>query len=388
MNYLLLGAGLQGRAAIYALHQLNPEATIIVGDLNTEAARAFVKKVAIPAPLFIQLDASDDTEIIGWMEKADVVIDMLPITFTEKMAELAVRAGTHLVNTFYPGRINDLHETAMEKGVALLPEMGMDPGIDLVMARKVIDMFDEVTELRSFGAGFPERDACDNPLNYKISWTWEGVLKSYNRPARFIKDGKHVSLSATEVFEPEHVKSWPIQGIGALEAIANGDAVHYSDVFGLSQDKLKTMVRYSMRWPGHAAFWRTMHQLGFFETESAALPVSPFDFLVKHLGPRLQYQQDERDLGILCVDAIGRKDGEIRRVTDTLIDRRDLATGLYAMNRMVGFSAALTARMIAEGDITARGVLSPARDVPISPFLGGLSKFGMTIQHHSETLSP
>jgi len=388
MTYLILGAGLQGRAAVYALRRLDPGATVIVGDLNTEPARTFVEKAAIPAPMFIQLNASDAAEVVKWMEKADVVVDMLPITFTEKMAELAVQTGTHLVNTFYTGDITRLDKSAREKGVTLLPEMGMDPGIDLVMARKVIDMFDEVTALRSFGAGFPERSACDNPLNYKISWTWEGVLKSYNRPARFIEDGKRVSLTPAGVFEPENVKSWSIQGLGTLEAIANGNAVRYIDIFGLPRSGLKTMVRYSMRWPGHAAFWRSMHQLGFFETESRTLPVSPFDFLVKHLGPRLQYKQDERDLGVLCVDAIGRKEGELRHVTDTLIDRRDLATGLFAMNRMVGFSAALTARMITAGDITARGVLSPARDVPVEPFLSGLSQFGMAVQHHSETLNP
>jgi len=381
MTYLILGAGMQGRAVIYALRRLDPEATVIVGDLNTEAARAFVDRVRLPAPMFVQLDASDSAEVVKWMQKADVVLDLLPIAFTETMAALAVETGTHLVNTFYPGSIAGLHEKARKAGVAILPEMGMDPGIDLVLAHRLLGEFDEVHEFYSYGAGVPEREACDNILNYKISWIWSGVLDSYIRPAYLIADGREVSLEPDEVFRPENLHAVTLPALGELEAIPNGNALAYVDILGLKRDSLRSMGRYSLRWPGHAAHVLTWHQLGFLEkTVNPALGISPFEFLVKHFEPRLQYREGERDLGIVVVKAAGVKDGKKVTITDRLIDRRDLETGLYAMNRMVGFSAAITARMIAEGAITARGVLSPARDVPVAPFLEALSGFGMEIE--------
>ena len=381
MTYLILGGGMQGRAAIYALRRLDPQAMIIVGDLNTEAARDFVEKAQIPAPMFIQVDATDSAEVFKWMQKADVVLDMLPITFTEKMAEIAVDAGTPLVNTFYPGRISDLHERALEKGVTILPEMGMDPGIDLVMAHRLLQEFEEVTEFFSYGAGIPEREACDNILNYKISWIWSGVLDSYIRPAHFIRDSQTVSLEPAEVFEPENLHPVFLPGLGEVEAIPNGNALAYIDILGLNREMLKTMGRYSLRWPGHAAHILAWHHLGFFEkTVNPGLGISPFTFLVKHFEPRLQYRDGERDLGIVVVKALGVRDGKKVTITDILIDRRDLETGLYAMNRMVGFTAAIAARMITDGTITARGVLSPARDVPVEPFFEALAEFGMKIQ--------
>ena len=381
MTYLILGAGMQGRAVIYGLRRLDPEATIIVGDLDTEAAQSFVERIGVPAPMFVQLDASDSTEVMKWMEKADVVLDLLPIAFTEKMAELAVAAGTHLVNTFYPGSIAELHEKARRQGVAILPEMGMDPGIDLVMARRLLGEFDEVTEFYSYGAGIPEREACDNILNYKISWIWSGVLDSYIRPAHMIADGREVSLEPEEVFQAENLHAVTLPGLGELEAIPNGNALAYVDVLGLDRGTLKSMGRYSLRWPGHAAHVLTWHRLGFLEKAvNPTLGISPFDFMVKHFEPRLQYKENERDLGIVVVKAVGIKDGKTVTITDVLIDRRDLDTGLYAMNRMVGFTAAIAARMIAEGDITARGILSPARDVPVGLFLEALAGFGMEIE--------
>lgn len=381
MTYLILGGGLQGRAAIYALRRLDPEATIIVGDLNTEAARAFVDRVGLPAPMFVQLDAADTSEVITWMGKANVVLDMLPIAFTESMAELAVAAGTHLVNTFYPGSIVSLHNQALEKGVTILPEMGMDPGIDLVMAHRLIEEFDEVTAFSSYGAGIPERAACDNILNYKISWIWSGVLDSYIRPAHLIAEGEEISLDPEAVFLPEHLHPVTLAELGELEAIPNGDALAYIDTLGLKRETLRTMGRYSLRWPGHAAHILAWHRLGFFEKAvNPDLGISPFTFLVKHFEPRLQYRDGERDLGIVAVKATGLKDGKTVTIMDTLIDRRDLKTGLYAMNRMVGFTAAIAGRMVSEGTISRRGVLSPARDVPVAPFLKELSGFGMEIE--------
>ncbi len=380
MTYLILGAGMQGRAAIYGLHRLNPDAKVIVGDLSTEPARKFLDRVQVPTPMFIQLDAADPQAVKHWMRQADVVLDMLPIAFTEKMAELAVEAGTHLVNTFYPGKIRDLHKKAMEQDITLLPEMGMDPGIDLVMSHRLLREFDKVTAFSSYGGGIPEKAACDNILNYKISWTWAGVLNSYIRPAHLIRDGKEVSLAPAEVFEPENLHAVGLPDLGEMEAIPNGSALNYVKPLGLKRGALREMGRYSLRWPGHAATILQWHRLGLLEKDvNPSLGIAPFDFMVKHFEPRLQYRQGERDLGIVSIKITGRKGGVPLTLTDTLVDRRDLETGLYAMNRMVGFSAAITATMIATGEIAKRGVLSPAQDVPVDAFFQALTNFGMEI---------
>ncbi len=51
----------------------------------------------------------------------------------------------------------------------------MDPGIDLVLLGEAVRSLDHVEEIISYGAGFPEPEATDNPLKYKVTWTFEGV---------------------------------------------------------------------------------------------------------------------------------------------------------------------------------------------------------------------
>ncbi|MBP1727613.1 MAG: hypothetical protein H6Q51_2911 [Deltaproteobacteria bacterium] len=67
---------------------------------------------------------------------------------------------------------------------------------------------------------------------------------------------------------------------------------------------------------------------------------------------------------ILRAQAWGVKAGKRRKVTYDLFDYRDLETGLFAMNRTVGFTASIAAQLVLAGKITAKGVLSPVRHVP------------------------
>ena len=71
---------------------------------------------------------------------------------------------------------------------------------------------------------------------------------------------------------------------------------------------------------------------------------------------------------------ITRRDGRPARAVHQVIDRRDLATGLTAMSRTVGFTAGIGAQMIVDGRIAGRGVLSPVRDVPYEPLVGELRR--------------
>jgi len=45
----------------------------------------------------------------------------------------------------------------------------MDSGIDLVLLGEVVRSLDNVEEIISCGAGFPELEAVDNPLKYKVT---------------------------------------------------------------------------------------------------------------------------------------------------------------------------------------------------------------------------
>ncbi len=263
----------------------------------------------------------------------------------------------------------------------------MDPGIDLILGKLAVDELDVVHGLRSYGAGLPEPAcAADNPIHYKITWTFEGVLKAYMRPARFLKDGKAAAIPGGQIFRPENGHILEVPGVGALDAYYNGDALHYVELFGLGPE-LREMGRFAMRWPGHNRFWDMMAALGFLDDTPLRLggtELSPRRFVVEHLTPRLQFRESERDMVVIRIEAWGFKNGRKLKVVYELIDYRDLATGLFAMNRTVGFTASIGAQMVLAGKIRKPGLLTPVRDVPHREVLAELEKRGMRITRRSE----
>ena len=214
--------------------------------------------------------------------------------FQPALARAAVNAGVHYASSSYTGALTELDAAARERGVALLPEMGMDPGIDLVLGRLAVDELDVVHGMRSYGAGLPE-PACagDNPIGYKITWTFEGVLKAYMRPARLLKDGREVAVPSGRIFRPENGHPFEVPGVGILEAYPNGDALHYIELFGLGPE-IREMGRYAMRWPGHNRFWDVDGRAGLPGRGAGAIgaiEISPRRFVLEHLTPRLQFRE-------------------------------------------------------------------------------------------------
>ncbi len=132
-----------------------------------------------------------------------------------------------------------------------------------------------------------------------------------------------------------------------------------------------------------------MVDLGLLEDNTVRIndtDISPRDFLAKWLTPRLQYKENQRDLVLLRVAAWGIKGGEKVKITYDLSDYRDFETGLFAMNRTVGFTSSIAAQMILEGKITTPGVLSPVKHVPAREFIEEIKKRGMKINYRIEKL--
>ena len=261
------------------------------------------------------------------------------------MAAAAVRHGVSVVNGAYTTAEEvRLSDTATASGVAILPEFGMDPGIDLVLLGEAVRSFDEVEEIITYGAGFPAPEARNNPLQYKVSWTFEGLLRSYYRAGRVIRDGKIVEFTETEMFRPEHLHRLQLEGLGTLEAFPNGDALSYGDLLGIEPETLKNLGRYVLRWPGHSAFWKTLVDLHFLDMEPLEVDgemVNRRHYLAALVEPQLQYQDDERDVVVVRIEVVGTKGGEKRRAVYQVIDFRDPETGFTAMSRTVGYTASI-----------------------------------------------
>ncbi len=390
MKVLLLGVGLQGKVALHDLVNSDTVSEIIAADKDINVLKQLVEHNQYSKVQCEFLDAHNQNHINQLMSlKPDIVIDLLPISFVERIAISAVKFGLNLINTLsVTPQIRALAGEAKHKGITVLPEFGLDPGIDLVLLGQAIKGLRDIEVINSYGAGIPILEAANNPLNYKVTWNLEGVLYTYFRKAKIINNGEVVEIKEREIFNPENIHEIIIEGIGNLEAFPNGDALQYLQSIGIEEHSeqyksIKQMGRYTMRWPGHCAFWKKLVDLHLLDNEAIDIDGKKIDrrsFLAKIIGPHIQLKADERDLAILFLEVVGKRNEEKTRVIYQLIDKRDLTTGFTAMSRTVGYTASIGAQLIGNGKITKKGILSPVNDIPYEIFEHELKKRGIIIE--------
>ena len=390
MKVLVLGGcGIQGRTALYDLARDERVDTLICADIQLDTLSLIRDFTPMDRITQVVVDAEDKQALIDLYKQVDVVIDLLPVGFKTHVNTAALETRTPVVNTNYLYDTESLDRQAKEAGIAILPECGLDPGIDLVIYQDAARKFDRLSVINSYCGGFPEAAACDNPLNYKVSWTWRGVLNSTRRDGCIIRNGERIEIPGAHQHDAEYVHMVDFPGLGPLEAIPNGDAVFFTDRLGIT-DTIETTGRYSLRWPGWSAFWRPMKELGFLSDDP--IPglgdgtLSPMDFMDKFLGPKLAYGDGEKDVAAMLNIFEGTIDDRPMRYTVGLYMDRDLEKGLTAMSQGVAYTACIVAKMIVRGEIPETGVLSPLSHVPADLFMERLKKRGITVTEKMEEI--
>jgi saccharopine dehydrogenase-like NADP-dependent oxidoreductase len=388
MKIAVLGSlGMQGKAALIDLARSRRVREIICADVSLKdwGKLAAITDVSKIKP--VQVDGSSRQALADLFKQGvDAAIDLMPLPFMANAFEAALETRVPLVSTNYGKPIRHLHEPARAAGVTLMPECGLDPGIDLVICGHAVRQFDRLQVLNSYCGGIPEKKACTNPLNYKISWNFDMVLRSQKRPSVFIRAGQKLEVPAEQQHESDMIHTIQFPGLGEMEALPNGDAVFYTDLLGVTSS-IREAGRYALRWPGWCAFWRPLKRLDLLADEPVAglaCAVTPHQFMVKHLEPRLQYRENEKDVVAMYNVFAGVKDGRPKTLKTSLVIERDLKSGLYGMSLGVGFPASIVAQMIAAGEITRKGVLNPALDVPYAPFMAALAQRGIVVKEEVE----
>ena len=389
MKILVLGGcGVQGRTALYDLASDPDISEIICADIQFEELAKIENFTDMGKITTAKIDAQNKSDLLGLYRKVDLVIDLLPKEFKSHVNEMALEAKIHVVNTNYMYKTKDMDKKAKQAGIAIMPECGLDPGIDLVIYADAKSRFESLSVINSYCGGFPEKKACTNPLNYKLSWIWRGVLNSTSRDGRIIKGGQIIEIPFTRQHDKSFVHEIEFPNLGTLEAIPNGDAVFFTDRMGLTK-KIVNTGRYSLRWPGWSAFWRPLKELDFLSEDPVKGidgKLSPMDFMEKHLGPKLVYQDDEKDLVAMINIFEGKKNNKKMQFTSCMLIERDLETGIMAMSKGVAYTACIVAKMIVKGEIKEKGVLSPINHIPVAPFMERLKKRGIVISEKMEEL--
>ena len=156
-----------------------------------------------------------------------------------------------------------MDDEAKAKGVLLLNEMGLDPGIDHMSAMKMLDRLKgeghRLTSFESFTGGLVAPQSDDNPWHYKFSWApMNVVLAGQEGPAKFIQCGKFKYIPYTRLFR--RTEFIDIEGYGRFEGYANRDSLKYIEKYNLQG--IPTIYRGTLRRPGYSKAWDVFVQLG------------------------------------------------------------------------------------------------------------------------------
>ncbi|GBG26799.1 Saccharopine dehydrogenase NAD+, L-lysine-forming [Hondaea fermentalgiana] len=268
----VLGAGMVAKPCAELLSRDSSRHVFVVSAMPGEAESlcARVGRTNLEAVL---LNAQEeDDRLAALIKDCDAVISLLPQTMHVPVARHCIKAGTPLVTASYVSpEMRSLHEEAKAKGVPILCEMGLDPGMDHMSAQQVIDeMHEEGIEVKSFSSvcgGLPAPEAADNPFGYKFSWSPRGVLMAMRNPAKYLKDGAVVQVRGEDLLtaaEPFRMYNLPSL---ALEQLPNRDSTMYAEAYRIPE--AATCFRGTLRYEGFSALMIELVNAGFLREDTS-----------------------------------------------------------------------------------------------------------------------
>jgi len=379
-TYAILGSGMQGTCAAYDLATHGEADRILMADVNIAHAKKNAERVNALVGREIcephQVDALNEQKLEAFLEPVDVVLSCVPYWMHPKIAPVAIRAKTNMIDmggdTTVTMETLKLDGDAKAAGVTVVPDTGLAPGLVNSLGTHLMSMFDEVDTVRMYCGGLPQNPK--PPFNYKLVFNVEGLVAEYTDDAIAIRDRKiaHIpTLTDLEVIE------WP--ELGKMEAFVTSGGTSTAPYS--FEGKLNTYEYKTIRFPGHCERMRIFMDYGFWGENKIAVdgtevrPREVFHILMSE-GLRDDTDQDQI---LVRAFATGQKDGKEGRHQIDIWDKQDPKTGFSAMERMTGFPAAIYAHEIAKGNVE-RGCVRYELAIPGTVVVDGLKKRGIDIK--------
>ncbi len=279
----------------------------------------------------------------------DLVVGALPGWLGYEALRAVIDAGKPCADIgFFPEDARTLDDLARERGVPVVVDCGVAPGICGMVAAHEHAAFDETESLRIEVGGLPFLRRW--PFEYRAVFSPRDVIEEYTRPARLVRGGRVVempALSAVELVD--------IPGAGTLESFLT------DGLRTLLTLDIPEMEERTLRYPGHAERMRFLREAGFFSPEPIEVEgraVRPRDVTCAIVFPQWQLEPGEREFTAMRIELVGRRGTTRERVTHDLFVETD-GDGVTSMARSTGLPNTIVARMIADGTIDRPGILPP-----------------------------
>ncbi|MBE0461061.1 MAG: saccharopine dehydrogenase NADP-binding domain-containing protein [Candidatus Aminicenantes bacterium] len=374
------GSGKIGTAVAWDLAQDKEVEAIGIVGRNRETLEQTKNWVGSEKVIPHVLDINRKEETMALMKKYDAGAIVLPDRKTSyKVVHYAVEAGLNIVDALEefhrtpdPYEVEGLeipeglsleeygewlHRRALENGVTFVDGMGFAPGLSNITLGEGIRKLDVAEKAVARVGGIPSKEASlRHPLRYMITWAFWHVLREYMIKLKVIKDGKVVEVNAAT--ELERFRFNQLGRDEELEcAVTPG-----MPSFIFTRPFLKEFAEKTVRWPGHWQGIYTLRECGLLDAEPVdfkGTKIVPREFLSHILTPHLLPNVGETDVCVMYNSLEGIKNGQRVLIEYFMWDEADTANNISSMMRATGFPVAITARMIAKGEITEKGIVAP-----------------------------
>ncbi|MGC9418767.1 MAG: saccharopine dehydrogenase family protein [Rhodovulum sp.] len=302
--------------------------------------------------------AFDIDALAGVLAPGDVIVSMLPADWHVPLAELAIGEKAHLVTSSYISpEMRALDCAAREAGVAIVNEVGLDPGIDHLMAHWLMADYrasgdhapDNTYAFTSYCGGVPK---IANAFRYKFSWSPLGVLRALKSPSRSIRDFSE--LSVQRPWDALGRYDAPLPTPETFEVYPNRDSLPFMAQYGFEPGwKVRDFVRGTLRLNGWAEAWKDI-----FATIEGGADEAELKALSDRLWAENAYDADEPDRVVLCVSLHVTRDGVTVYHKTYVMDAWGDARGT-AMARLVSVPVALAVEAVLAREIPAGVTAAP-----------------------------
>ncbi|XP_040858082.1 alpha-aminoadipic semialdehyde synthase, mitochondrial [Ochotona curzoniae] len=415
---LILGSGYVSEPVLEYLSRDDNIEITVGSDMKNQIEQLGKKYKINPVSMNI---GKQEEKLVSLVAAQDLVISLLPYVLHPLVAKACITTKVNMVTASYiTPEMKELEKRVQDAGITVIGELGLDPGLDHMLAMETIDKAKEmgatIESYVSYCGGLPAPEYSDNPLRYKFSWNPTGVLMNVMQPATYLLNGKVMNVAGGVSFLDAVTTMDYFPGLN-LEGYPNRDSTKYMDIYGIAS--AHTVLRGTLRYKGYSKVlngfvklglinreaypalqreagplsWKELlcdlvdispsskydelkaavlkklggdstqmeaaERLGLLGDEQVPRAESIVDALSKHLATKLSFGPEEKDMIVVRnTFGIRHPSGHLENKTIDLVAYGDI-NGFSAMAKTVGLPTAIAAKMLLTGEIEAKGLIGP-----------------------------
>ena len=413
---VLIGAG---KSATVLIDYLIAEAEtnnwkFIIADSNRE--QILLKTNNSRYAEAVQLDVTNEDQRSKLIQKAHVVISMMPPALHFLVAKDCVEYRKHLLTASYlDDKMKSLRDEISNRKLLFIAEMGLDPGIDHMSAMKIIDEIKakggKITSFKSHCGGLVAPESDDNPWHYKISWNPRNIVMAGQSGAVYKENNETKTIAYHDLFDCSN--GIVFDGLNDLAYYPNRDSLSYIPTYKLPDTAtfLRTTLRHKDFFKGwnavvHAGLtndtdtintagltystWsanilpfvtadnkQMLEYLGLFdETSVPAAAKTSADILQFLVETKLRMEPMDKDMIVMLHEFEYELEGKANSLKSCLVVKGEDSLRT-AMAKTVGLPLGIAAKLILNETIKLKGLHIPTVKDIYEPVLNELEAAGI-----------